>query len=386
MSSTRGREILEYLRDQQQEIMNFLETIVKAESPSSIADSQKQVHGILATALQEQGLKTIPVRGRTSGGHLYARPQRRERQRPAQLLLGHYDTVWPLGTLQEMPFRKVDTVLKGPGIFDMKGGLTQIVFALKAINALGLDMALTPVVFMNSDEEIGSGESRRYIRLLARHVERAFVLEPSMGPTGKLKTARKGVGRYTVYVQGKAAHAGLDPEAGASAILELSFVIQKLFALNDPEKGVSVNVGTIDGGLQPNVIAPKSQAIIDVRVPTQEDAERIDTAIKSLKPSTPRVSLTIEGGIGRPAMEPTSRNQVLWRLAKNLGEEIDLELEHGMAGGGSDGNIASLYTATLDGLGAVGDGAHASHEFLYIDKSVERTALLTLLLLSPSVN
>ena len=274
-------------------------------------------------------------------------------------------------------------VIKGPGVFDMKGGLTQIVFALNAINELGLEMPLTPVVFMNSDEEIGSGTSRRYIRRLAQKVDRAFVLEPAMGPLGKLKTERKGVGRYTIKVRGKAAHAGLDPEAGASAILELSYVIQQLFALNDLKQGITVNVGTVDGGLRPNVIAPESEAVVDVRVRTQQDAERVHQAIMSIKPSTEGVALNIDGGVGRPAMEKTPRNESLWRLAKNLGEEIGLDLDAGHAGGGSDGNTTSQYTATLDGLGAVGDGAHAHHEFLYIDKMAERTALLALLLMSP---
>jgi len=381
--SSRGKQLLDYLRAQQEEVLAFLGVITQLETPSSVPQSQQAVQAMLAQTLQNQGFKTKLIKGRNSGGHLFARPEIRVRHRPVQLLVGHYDTVWPLGTLGDMPFKVIDKVVKGPGVFDMKGGLTQIMFALKAIKEFGWEMELTPMIFMNSDEEIGSRESSRYIRLLAKRAHRAFVLEPAMGPKGKLKTARKGVGRYTIYVQGKAAHAGLDPEAGASAILELSFVIQQLFALNDPGKGITVNVGTVDGGLRPNVIAPQSQALVDVRVRTREDAERLERVIKSLKPTTSGVSLRIEGGIGRPAMEPTPRNKVLWTLAQTLGTEIELALEDGMAGGGSDGNTTSLYTATLDGLGAVGDGAHAPHEFLYIDKTIERTALLALLLLSP---
>ncbi len=204
-----------------------------------------------------------------------------------------------------------------------------------------------------------------------------------MGTDGALKTARKGVGRYTVTVLGKAAHAGLDPERGVSAILELSHVIQQLFALNDPAAGVTVNVGTIDGGLRPNVVAPESRAVIDVRVATQADAERIDAAIKGLEPSAAGIELHIEGAIGRPALEPTPRNRELWQLAAELGTEIGLDLVEGTAGGGSDGNTTSQYTATLDGLGPVGDGAHARHEHLDIDKTIERAALLALLLLAP---
>jgi glutamate carboxypeptidase len=217
-------------------------------------------------------------------------------------------------------------------------------------------------------------------------VARVFVLEPSLGPEGRLKTARKGVGRFTVKIKGKAAHAGLDPEQGASAILELSHVVQALFALNDPAKGVTVNVGTIEGGLRPNVIAPESGAVVDVRVRTQHDADRITREIHALTPTVPGTELEIDGCIGRPALEPTQQNRQLWHLAKELSKEISLDLKEGLAGGGSDGNTTSLYTATLDGLGPVGDGAHAPHEFLYVDETLKRTALLTLLLLSPALN
>jgi glutamate carboxypeptidase len=211
-------------------------------------------------------------------------------------------------------------------------------------------------------------------------------MEPSLGDDGAIKTERKGVGRFKITVHGKAAHAGLDPEGGASAILELSHVIQSLFAMNDASSGITVNVGTVDGGLQPNVIAPHSQAVVDVRVPTIREGDRIEKAIYGLVPITPGVRLTVEGGIGRPSMEQTPRNLALWQKAHALGAEIGLDLKQCRAGGGSDGNTTSQYTATLDGLGAVGHGAHAEHEFLYIDRTLERTALLALLLLAPPVN
>ena len=267
----------------------------------------------------------------------------------------------------------------------MKGGITQAVFALAALRDLEMEVPVAPVVFLNSDEEIGSRESGRYIARLAKRMERVYVLEPSLGAAGKLKTTRKGVGRFHVKIKGRAAHAGLDPGQGASAILELSHVIQSLFALNDVERGVTVNVGTVDGGLRPNVIAPLSEAVVDVRVLTHADAERIEQAIHSLEPSTPGVELDISGRIGRPPMEATDRNRALWELALSIGRDIGLELEQGTAGGGSDGNTTSMYTATLDGLGAVGDGAHAHHEFLYIDTTIERAALLALLLSAPPV-
>lgn len=376
-----AQEVLGYLREQRQVLVGFLERLALAESPSTEPGAQNEVLNILSEALIEIGYAVWRLPGRWSGGHIYARPE--GRRAPAQLLLGHCDTVWPLGTLDEMPVEVRDDVVKGPGVYDMKCGLAQMVFALRAMQDLGLRLTVTPIVFVNSDEEVGSKESTRHIRRLARAVERAFVMEPSLGPSGKLKTARKGVGRYEITVTGEAAHAGLDPEEGASAILELSYLIQALLAINDPARGTTVNVGTIDGGLRPNVIAPESSATVDVRVPTIEDALHVQETILGLKPVTPGVTLRVEGGMGRPPMERTSRNRRLWETARGLGNELGLDLREGMAGGGSDGSTTSLFTATLDGLGAVGDGAHSTHEFVYIDRMVERCALLTLLLMEP---
>jgi glutamate carboxypeptidase len=342
------------------------------------------VLGTLSEALTGIGYVTRRLQGRRSGGHLYARPE--WRGTPGQLLLGHCDTVWPHGTLAEMPVEVKEGVITGPGVYDMKGGLAQMVFALRALRDLGLKPSLAPVVFVNSDEEVGSPESTRNIRRLACVVERAFVMEPSLGPSGMLKTVRKGVGRFSIVVEGEAAHSGLDPGGGASAILELSYLIQSLFALNDPVHGTTVNVGTIDGGLSPNVVAPQSRALVDVRVPTKHDARRVEEAILGLKPVTPGVTLRVEGGMGRPPMERTPRNRRLWEAARALGKELGLDLEEGVAGGGSDGNTTSLFTATLDGLGAVGDGAHARHEFVYVDRMVERCALLALLLMEPTLD
>jgi glutamate carboxypeptidase len=249
------------------------------------------------------------------------------------------------------------------------------------MSALQLKPAVEPVVFINSDEEVGSRESTRYIRALARGADRALIMEPSLGRDGKLKTARKGVGRFVIKVIGKAAHSGLDPTAGASAILELSHVIQKLFALNDPATGASVNVGVIDGGVRANVVAAESSAIVDVRVANQRDAERIESAILTLQAETPGVTIDVEGSVGRPPLEHTPANRQLWRIASNLAHELDFDIGEGLAGGASDGNTTSLYTATLDGLGAVGDGAHADHEHILVSQLPERCALLTALLL-----
>jgi len=382
----RGEEILNYLKARQKDLIDLTKRLVSIESPSLETHTHGPALAILADALADQGYAVRRLGKSEDGEHLYARPINPKKYQAFQILIGHIDTVWPVGTLDNMPIENESGQLRGPGVYDMKAGLVQMVFAITALRDLGLTPNVTPLVFVNSDEEIGSHGSRHYIERFARHADRAFVLEPSLGEHGHIKTARKGVGRYTIRAKGKAAHAGLDPEAGASAILELSHQIQHLFALNDPDAGISVNVGTIDGGLRPNVIAPESSAVIDVRVPTREAATRVHDAIHALKPATPGVQLEISGAIGRPPMEQGEAGAAVWRVAKSAAVELDLELEHGMAGGGSDGNTTSQYTGTLDGLGAVGDGAHAHHEFIFVDKLAERSALLALLLLAPPMS
>ncbi len=389
MNQTSGpaaRDVLEFVHSRRDELVRLLQSFTEAESPSNEPASQHLIRELIAAELIDCNYSVRRIPGRSSGGMLFARPLERRRDQPTQLLLGHYDTVWPVGTLAEMPFVVDGDMLHGPGVYDMKGGIAQVLLAFRAMQHFDYDPAVIPVVFLNSDEEVGSRESGRYIAALARCVDRALVLEPSLGTSGRLKTARKGIARYTVTVKGEAAHAGLDPGKGASAILELSHVIQALFSLNDMERGISVNVGTIDGGLRPNVVAPASTAVVDVRVATDEDAHQIEAAVSNLEPATPGTELEIEGGFGRPAMERTPANRQLWRLALGLGEELGLELSEGMAGGGSDGNTTSQFTATLDGLGAVGDGAHAPHEHLNIGQTLERAALLTLLLMAPALD
>jgi len=378
------QRLLHEVRWRRDQFLSVLESLCRAESPSLDAHRQQAVHAVLAANLDALGYAVRELPGTRSGGHLYARPRRRNRGAGVQLLLGHYDTVWPVGTLATMPFGFEGDRARGPGVYDMKGGLAQIVVALASLRGLGIEPELTPVVLVNADEEVGSRESGRYVRRLARIADRALVLEPSLGVEGRLKTERKGVARYTVVVHGRAAHAGLDPGAGASAILELSHVIQALFALNDPARGITVNVGTIDGGLRPNVVAAESRAVVDVRARSAADAERVDASIRQLQPVTPGTSLSIEGGPGRPPLEPTPRNQALFETAQALGQHLGMTLGGGTAGGGSDGSTASLHTATLDGLGPVGDGAHAAHEYIEIGPTLDRAALLALLLVAPA--
>ena len=376
----------EYLMANKEKMILFLKELVEIETPSDKINSQHQILNFLNDRFSAMGYYVIHVSGKNSGGYLYARLKNRKKHLPIQLMIGHCDTVWPIGTLEKMPLTYIKGKIKGPGVYDMKAGITQMVFSLMAIRHMNIPLSVEPVVFINSDEEIGSRESTNALRRLAILANRAYVLEPPLGLSGKLKTARKGLGRFTVTVRGKAAHAGLDPSKGVNAIVELSQQVQRLYAMNDLENGISVNIGMIEGGISPNVIAPFSKAVIDVRVLKEADGVAITKKIKSLKPIHKDVIMEIEGGIGRPPMEKTPRNQLLWKMAKRQGQHLGLELEEATAGGGSDGNTTSLYTATLDGLGTPGDGAHAAHEYILQNKLIERTALLTLLLLLEPLN
>ncbi len=384
MTDSPSRALLSWLDGHRDEMTELVMRLARAESPSIDPESQRGPFGILASELEQIDFVVRPVRDGDVGDHLYARPRRRRRGEPRQLLIGHMDTVWPLGTLAEMPLHERDGHLFGPGVADMKGGLVEIVFALRALHELGLRPSVTPVVLVNTDEEIGSCDSTRLIRLLARGAERAFVLESGEGPDGRLKIARKGLGHFVVTVHGRPSHAGADFEHGVSAILELSHQVQRLFALNDPARGITVNVGTIDGGLRPNVIAPQASAIVDVRVPTAAAAHELEQALRELEPVLPGAAVEVEGGIRRPPMEPLPRNRELLATARRLGRELGLSLEDaGLVGGGSDANTTSLYTSTLDGLGPIGEGSHARDERIDTTQLPERTALLALLVLEP---
>jgi glutamate carboxypeptidase len=364
-------------------MVDLLTRLSEAESPSDDPESARRPYTILASELQSIGYVVRRIRGRRTGDHLLARPPRRRRGAPCQLLVGHMDTVWPVGTTAAMPVRRDGDALFGPGVFDMKGGLVQLVFALRALAEMGAEPEVTPVALISADEEIGSVESLAHLKRLAAIADRALILESALGTTGKLKTARKGTGWFRVTARGRAAHAGVDPESGLSAILELSHQIQRLFALNDPKRGVTVNVGRIDGGLRPNIVAPEAYAVIDVRIPSHEAGRELEEAIRALTPVTPGVTLEIEGQLKRPPMEPTLRNRRLWRHAQLAAASLGLEVEETSVGGASDGNYTSLFTATLDGLGSVGDGAHAHHEHVVVPKLAERAALLALLILLP---
>ena len=378
-------DVLDECMAMEQKFMAFLKTLVRTETPPGDSSSHKKLFSILEKEFEALSFDTQLLAGSNSGGQLYAR-QENKNGKEYQLLLGHADTVWPKGTLDKMPFERNDNVITGPGIYDMKAGLAMIVFALRLIDDLGLKPEVSPVIFINSDEETGSSDSVARIKHLAKAMNRVYVLEPSLDPDGKLKTRRKGVGHFEVIIKGTSSHAGIEPEKGRSAIVELSYIIQKLHALNDPENGISINVGKIEGGINTNVVAPESRASVDVRVLTKKDAERIEREINEIEVTTKDVTAEISGRFGRPPLVANKRNRALWNSASQIGSELGIELSEGTSGGGSDGSYTSLFTATLDGLGAVGDGAHSPTERIFLRETLRRIAILVNLLLLPPLS
>jgi glutamate carboxypeptidase len=295
------------------------------------------------------------------------------------MLLGHFDTVWPVGTLERMPLQVDRDRLSGPGAFDMKAGIAIGLAALQALRATNTPHPPVQMVW-TADEEIGSGTSRGLIEVEAQRARAVLVLEPSL-PGGALKTARKGCGEFELVVHGIAAHAGLDPGRGASAIQELAAQIAAIDRLQDLSNGISVNVGTVAGGSRPNVVAAEARAVIDVRAPTRPAAERIEAALRALQPLRPGTRLTITGGFDRPPMERTAAIAGLFERARSIAAALGRDLGEGAAGGGSDGNFtAALGVPTLDGLGAMGDGAHAAHEHVDVPSLPWRVALVAALI------
>jgi glutamate carboxypeptidase len=383
-SKTGGASAEEAIREWEEshrdEMEEYLLGLVETETPTESPETFDAFFDGLAEDLRGAGLETERVEGDETGGWLEAWTPEAGGD-GIQLILGHADTVWPLGTVEENPPEVRDEILEGPGALDMKGGLTQAVFALRALDELGLETPLPVHILVSSDEEVGSPESKPRIVELAERANRVFVLEPASGPEGKVKVARKAVGHFTVTVEGKAAHAGLEPEEGASATEELGNVIHSLHDLTDVESGVTVNVGEVEAGLRSNVVAPEARAEVDVRAPTEESANKVEEEVRGIEAATPGTRLSAEGGFGRPPMERTPGNRLLWERVKETGERLGLSLEGTRSGGASDGNDASQHAPTVDGFGAVGDGAHQEFEYVNLDRLVDRAALLAACLL-----
>ena len=369
--------------EKQEETIKLIRTLVECESPSHDAAATNRLNDLLIEATRGAASARV-LKSKKSGHHLRLQFAPGKGRNAAQTLaLAHSDTVWEHGTLRSMPFRRDAERLWGPGVLDMKAGIAFFIMALRILRDLDVPITDSVVMLVVSDEEVGSQTSRMHTEAEARKSARVLVLEPGTGLTGKLKTARKGVGDYHLHITGRASHAGVDFEAGASAILEAARQIDKLAALTNLEHGTTVNPGIIHGGTRTNVIAAEAQIDIDIRVTKLRHAEALDKKLKALKPFDKRCQLRITGGLNRPPMERTKAIGELFSRARAIGEELDIKIEESATGGGSDGNFtAALGVPTLDGLGAVGEGAHASNESILIDRIPDRVALLAALLVT----
>lgn len=357
----------------QPKLINLIREFVECESPS---DSPEGINRFMDLLAAEAG--SLAVANRTQAGALILKFRLPGKRKSGQLLaLGHADTVWPVGTIKTMPFRREKGRLWGPGVLDMKAGLAFFLFAMRALKELEGPVETEVVLLINPDEETGSKASRGGTEKLARKSKAVLVLEPGTGLEGKAKTARKGTGAFNLKVHGVAAHAGVDYEKGASAIVELARQIERVTAFTDLKRGITVNAGVVSGGTRSNVIAAEASAEIDVRLPRAADARALDRKFRSLKPIDKRCALEITGGLNRPPMERSKGTAQLFDLASSLAQELGVNLEESSTGGGSDGNFtAALGIPTLDGIGAVGEGAHAAHESILIDRIPDRVALL----------
>lgn len=374
---------LRYFQERRDQMVQTIHQLVEIESPSDNKDAVDRLGTLLAGRFEGLGGHAKFHRVQKFGDHLQVDFAGTGRGKPV-LLLGHLDTVYPLGTLATMPCRVASGRLWGPGTFDMKSGIALMLHAIEALRAWHQDVLPRPVtVLLVSDEEVGSDTSRRITENLARQSAAVLVLEPSQGPKGAVKTARKGIGEYVLKVTGKAAHSGLDFEKGQSAILELARQIVAIQKLIDLKRGLTLNVGTVQGGTRVNVIPAEASAVLDVRVARKQDAAGIDRKLRSLKPFNRQCKLEISGGMNRPPMERTSSVAALYKKAAEIAKQMGWKLEEAAVGGGSDGNFtAGLGIPTLDGLGGVGEGAHATHESILISELPKRAALLAELIAS----
>jgi glutamate carboxypeptidase len=374
--------LLDWLTPQLPNMLRTLKTFVCTESPSTEKAAADICARVIAAEWNKHGVRVESLEQKHRGAHLRITCARgKTKSRPQLLVLGHYDTVYASGTLAKMPLRTTAGRVYGPGVFDMKAGIVQALFALDAIQQSGAAISKQIVFLWTSDEEIGSESSRKLLEAEARRSDAVFVLEPAMGPKGLLKTARKGVGEAEIIVQGRASHAGLAPEKGVNAIHELALQIAEIKKWNDMKGGVSVNVGLITGGTRPNVIPDRARAVLDLRALRSADMRRIEKQLRGLRPILPGAKLAVHGGFNRAPLERKISAE-LFERASVLAKGMGLTIGEASAGGGSDGNLtAALGIPTLDGLGAVGDGAHSASEYVVARTMPQRAALLAALLL-----
>jgi len=385
-SATSMTEIInlrDFCRAERDWLLDTVEALVRIESPSTDKAAVDRCGAELAGRLERIGGRVTKLPRPDRGDHLLAEFGCGTSQ---VLLLGHFDTVWPVGQLERMPLARSSGRLHGPGVFDMKAGIAIGMLAARALVETGAQLSSRVVMLWTTDEEIGSGTSRPAIEEEARRSDAVLVLEPSL-PGGAVKTERKGCGSYEVIVKGVAAHAGIEPQKGASAVHELAQQILTLNALQDLARGISVNVTQVSGGLRSNVIPDEARAIVDVRVPTAAAAAEIERAFQTLTPHDPRTTIRALGGFERPPLERTDRVGRLYEQARGISRALGYDLQEGGTGGGSDGNFtAAVGAPTLDGLGAIGDGAHALHEHVDIESLPDRAALVAGLIMKLSAH
>jgi len=369
--------ILRYARSKQNDIIALIRELVECETPSGDSAGVSRFAELFAERARDIARTRVFPAGQF-GKHLRCEFRLPGAKKEGQILaLGHADTVWPRGAIGEMPFRRARGRLYGPGVFDMKAGLVFFLFAMRALRDLDIPVARSVILQINSDEEVGSPSSRPLTEEAARRSAAVLVLEPGTGLEGKLKTARKGVGGYTVTVRGRASHAGVDFEAGANAIVEMARQIERVAGFTRLNRGITVSPGVIRGGTRSNVVAAECCVEVDVRIPRHRDQAYVERSFRSLKPFDKRCSIEVIGGVNRPPMERSAAVQRLFGIAQSFAAEMGVELGESLSGGGSDGSFTSAMGApTLDGLGAVGEGAHASNESILISRIADRTALL----------
>ncbi len=363
----------------QGDLVALLRELVARESPTTEKEAVDRLGGFIADRLRELGADVERIPQERVGDHWIATWG--DREASTQILtLCHLDTVWPVGTLARMPIREADGRLYGPGVFDMKGGIAILLGALRGLLAMNIRPPHRIRMLFTSDEETGSETSRPLIEEEARRSHLVLCLEPGL-PDGSLKTFRKGVADFTVIAYGRSAHAGVDPQRGVNAIEELAYQIMRLRGLADPRRGTTVAVGVIRGGIRPNVVPDYAEMVVDVRVATRAEMDRIERAFRNLRPVLDGARLEVRGGFNRPPMERDARMVATFERARAIAAELGLALTEGGTGGGSDANFtAALGIPTLDGLGAIGNGAHALDEHVHVDSLPQRAALVAALL------
>lgn len=381
-----AKTLLEHFRAREAEVLALTRALVETESPSGDVEGSRAVVDLIMAEAQSIACvsKVKRIESPNYGEHVCVRAFKGQSTGNSILLIGHTDTVHPRGSLAERPCRAEGERLYGPGIFDMKANCAMALEALRACAAFSDRINCEVVLLLTCDEETGSETGRALIEAEARRASNVLVLEPPASG-GRVKTGRKGTGMYTLEVQGRAAHAGLEPEKGASAILELARQIERIDALHNLERGTTLNVGVIQGGTRSNVVAAAASAEIDVRFTTQDEAERINRELNALKPVDERVQLLMRGDINRPPLERNEKVLALFERAREVAAALDFELGEAQVGGASDGNfVGALGVPVLDGLGIDGDGAHANHEHINVNDVARRGALLAGLILSLS--